>query len=135
MDLDLRTPAAALAATATAVVLFAAPAGAQDAIPAPGPPAAVIVPSRAAWADCTPHQVALHPNRIHVRCTASIAGIEYFALATDDAGHSARTLSLLTAAQVSGRKVHVLYSPRDTSGTAIGCLAADCRLILATVLE
>jgi hypothetical protein len=123
------------AAVALAVTLFPALARAQANTPVDGRVAVAIVAPRTAWADCTPHQVAVHPNRIHVRCTASIAGIEYFALPTSDPAHSARTLGLLTAAQVSGRTLHLLYAPRDTSGAAMGCVASDCRLILATVLE
>jgi hypothetical protein len=66
-----------------------------------------------------------------VRCTAAVGGgIVYFAYATADAPAAARVLSVLSTAHVAGRTLGITYEAGDTSGTAIGCLANDCRLIL-----
>jgi hypothetical protein len=60
-----------------------------------------------------------------------VGGIQYFALSTANAAHAARVLSVLSTAHAAGRQLSILYEPSDTSGTAIGCLETDCRLILA----
>lgn len=87
-------------------------------------------PALADSASCTPANVAVYPNRIHVKCSASVAGgIWYFALSTSDAAHTNRTLSLLTTALAGGRPLSIDYNPSTTAGTAIGCLSSDCRLI------
>jgi hypothetical protein len=87
------------------------------------------LPARAADASCVPVQVAVFTNRLHVRCAAAVGGIHYFAMATSDAALSARVLSILTTAQVAGRTLGIEYEPSDTTGAAIGCQAADCRVI------
>jgi hypothetical protein len=87
------------------------------------------LPALAAEASCVPVQVAVYINRLHVRCAAAVGGIRYFAMATSDAALSARVLSILTTAQVAGRTLGIEYEPSDTTGAAIGCLAADCRVI------
>jgi hypothetical protein len=81
---------------------------------------------------CTPVQVAVFTNapRLHVRCAASVGGINFFALSTANAPLAARVLSILTTAQVAGRTLGIRYDPADTSGTSIGCQANDCRLIV-----
>ena len=84
------------------------------------------------WVTCTPTEVTTYPDfgRLHVRCVESYGGVTFFALGTADAAKAARTLSVLTAAQLSGRTLTILYNPADTSGEAIGCAASDCRLII-----
>jgi hypothetical protein len=89
----------------------------------------VPLPAWAADASCVPVQVAVFTNRLHVRCAAAIGGIHYFAMATSDAALSARVLSVLTTAQVAGRTLGIEYEPSDTTGAAIGCQPADCRVI------
>lgn len=86
------------------------------------------------WVTCTPENVAVYSSRIHVKCTVPIAGIQWFALSTQNSSHAARILSILTAAHVTGRDLSILYDPADTSGTAIGCQANDCRLIVAAAI-
>jgi hypothetical protein len=87
------------------------------------------------WASCTPDNVAVFAERIHVRCTTPVNGISYFAFSTADDAEAARILSLFTSAQVTGRLLQVLYDPNDTtSGPPIGCAATDCRLIVAVAL-
>lgn len=91
------------------------------------------MPAQAAdtWASCTPNQVMSFTQRIHVRCASAIGKISYFALSTQNAQLAARTLSLISTAQVAGRTLTVLYDPADLSGASIGCLTSDCRLIHA----
>ena len=93
---------------------------------AAGPP-----PAAETWISCTPVGIVTYRVRVHVRCAAAVGGITYFAASTQDVAFSARVLSVITAAQVAGRTLSILYDPADVSGTAIGCLAADCRLIRA----
>ena len=88
------------------------------------------LPALADSASCTPSNVAVLSNRIHVKCAASVAGgIWYFALPTSDSAHANRTLSLLTTALAGGRPLSIDYNPSSTAGTSIGCLSSDCRLI------
>ena len=83
------------------------------------------------WTACTPIEVAAYPARLHVRCAASVGGIGFFAVGTQDAANASRVLAVLTAAQVAGRTLNILFDPADQSGAAIGCLVADCRIIRA----
>jgi hypothetical protein len=88
------------------------------------------VPAFADSASCTPSNVAVLSNRIHVKCAASVAGgIWYFALSTSDTAHANRTLSLLSTALAGGRTLSIDYNPSTTAGTSIGCQSNDCRLI------
>jgi hypothetical protein len=69
------------------------------------------------------------PPRLHVHCTAAVGGIQYFALSTADAPQAARVLSVITSALLAGRTLTIRYDPADLSGSGIGCLNTDCRLI------
>lgn len=88
-------------------------------------------PEASVWVSCTPANVVTYSTRVHVKCTAAISGISYFAVSTADASKAARVLSILSTANVAGRTLSILYDPADTSGTSIGCQAADCRLLQA----
>jgi hypothetical protein len=95
---------------------------------------ALATPSFAAstFYTCKSVDVSTYANRIHVRCDKPAAGgIVYFAVATANSAHAARILSVLLVAHVTGRSVRVEYDPIDTSGTAFGCLANDCRRLLS----
>lgn len=83
------------------------------------------------WTACVPVEVATYQGRIHVRCAASVGGINFFAASTQDTAYAARLLAILTAAQVAGRTLNILFDPADQSGAAIGCGVNDCRLIRA----
>ncbi len=83
------------------------------------------------WASCRPNQVMVFDNRIHVECAAAVGRIKFFAFPTNDSAKSSRMLSILSTAQVAGRNVLVLFEPTDASGPAYGCLASDCRPIIA----
>jgi hypothetical protein len=97
-------------------------------------PTDLAAPDAATWVTCTPNNVAAFSNRIHVRCNESYSGIRYFAYPTTNAAAAARFLSLLASAQVAGHTLQILYDPADTSGTAYGCLASDCRPLQAVAL-
>lgn len=77
---------------------------------------------------CTPVSSASFDNRVHVRCSAAVSGILYFAVATSDANRAARALALFSTAQSLGRDLRIFYDPANTSGSALGCLVSDCRL-------
>ncbi len=85
--------------------------------------------ARAADVACTPSNVIVFSNRVHIRCEETFGGIRFFAAPTSNAAHVSRILSVITTATVAGRTVVVFYDPANTSGTAIGCAASDCRLI------
>jgi hypothetical protein len=99
--------------------------------------AAAMTPAGAAPMDatCTPIQVMDLGARIHVRCSAAVSGISYFALPTTDAPRAARTLSLMTSALIAGRNLTINYDPADQTGAAIGCQITDCRLIRAVGIQ
>ncbi len=79
---------------------------------------------------CTPTAVAAFSTRVHVRCSPAAPGsIAYFAVCTtSDPANAARFLSIFTTAKVTGKNLVIFYTPSDTSGTACGCSAVDCRL-------
>lgn len=95
------------------------------------------VPAHAATYVCTPDRVATFSNRVHVRCTAATpAGILWFAVCSDgNSAFAARALSTFTAAKVTGKNLVLFYELADTSGTACGCLAGDCRVIWGAELQ
>jgi hypothetical protein len=95
-------------------------------------PAAPEVPT--VWHTCTSVGVAVYSNRIHVECNVAASGIRFFALSTSNPHHTARILSVLSMAHVTGKQLTIEYNPTDTSGTAIGCLASDCRLIQSAAI-
>lgn len=83
--------------------------------------------------NCKPVEVASMDNRIHIRCAVASGAIVYFALGTtrnaNETAFALRALSLASTALVSGRNLAIRFDPNNTTGTAVGCLASDCRLI------
>lgn len=79
---------------------------------------------------CTPTAVGAFPGRVHIRCNPAAPGaISYFAVCvSNDAANANRFLSLFTTAKATGKNLAVYYTPSDTTGTACGCAAGDCRL-------
>lgn len=110
------------AAIAAAVVFAAVPASIHAQLLPEGPTQAL------ATTICTPSTVAEFPDRIHVRCSAPVSGIWYFAVATSNASRAAHALSLFSIALASGHDLRIYYNPASTSGPAVGCQLADCRL-------
>ncbi len=85
---------------------------------------------------CKSVEVGTYAERIHVRCNrAASGGIVFFAVSTSNSAHAARILSLLTTAHLTARNIVVEYDPNDTSGTAFGCQAQDCRRLLSVGVE
>ena len=85
------------------------------------------------WITCTPVNVGVFDPRVHVQCNSG--SISFFAKSTANANQAARVLSVLSIAHATGRTLNIEYDPADTSGTAIGCQANDCRLILGVILN
>jgi hypothetical protein len=81
------------------------------------------------WVTCDPVNVATFANRVHVKCAASIGGVQWFAQSSDDEAETARIMSTLLVAQVAGRTLTIFTDLSDTSGASFGCQASDCRLI------
>jgi hypothetical protein len=90
-----------------------------------------ITPAMAAEFFCTPTEVAVHANRVHVRCSTAAqdggASIGFWAISTSDAQIANRFVSTATTALVSGRSLRLYYDAGKTPGTSFGCLASDCR--------
>jgi hypothetical protein len=81
---------------------------------------------------CKSVDVHSFAERIHVRCNQPTGGgIVFFAVSTANSAHAARILSVLMTAHLTGRNIVVEYDPNDTSGTAFGCQAHDCRRLLS----
>ena len=84
-------------------------------------------------ARCIPAEVAVFTTspRIHVKCTSPTNNILYFAVGTADAGLADRVLQVALSAFNAGRALSIAYDPNDLSGESMGCLNADCRLIIS----
>ena len=100
--------------------------------------ASVTTPAVAAEATCTPTEVAVFDNRIHVRCEQAVRDgtrtIWFFAVPTSQALRANRFLTTATTALVASRTLRFLYKAGDTSGTDFECLAHNCRVPEATIL-
>ena len=84
---------------------------------------------------CTPVNVAVFDQRVHVKCLETAGGIRYFAVSTADSQKAGRYLSVFTGAILAGRQLSIRYDPDDsTSGPPIGCQASDCRVAVAAAI-
>lgn len=82
------------------------------------------------WVSCNPVGIQAYDDRVHVRCAASIGGIEFFAASTSDPARAARILSVISTAQVAGRTLNILTDLADDPVDELpGCLSHDCRII------
>lgn len=89
-----------------------------------------------AFHTCKSLDVSTYPERIHVRCDqAASGGIVFFAVPTANSAHAARILSVLLIAHAVGKDIEVEYDTGDTSGTAFGCQAHDCRRMLSVGIK
>jgi arabinogalactan endo-1,4-beta-galactosidase len=80
------------------------------------------------WSDCVPVLTGTFANRIHVKCASSVSGgIRWFAVDNLKTDYANRFMSIVNTALVSGKTLSVYYDPGDTSATAFGCGAKDCR--------
>lgn len=85
------------------------------------------IPVMADEHQCIPINVLSFSNRVHVKCSNPVNSIAYFALPLTDAAVVDRFLKIANTALVSEKKMYVGYGANDTTGTAFGCLASDCR--------
>lgn len=131
------TMAATSAATATATTSTAGGGAAPSATPVPTNTASAPTKAPAAagpseTAKCVPAEVAVFVKspRIHVKCASPTNGILFFAVGTTDVALAQRVLTIMTEALVAKKALSIVYDSTDLSGSAIGCLNADCRLIV-----
>lgn len=94
--------------------------------------ALIFISSSSAFAVATTHKCKVtgvfeNEARVHLRCDKAAGAISFFAVPIAKGTHSKNFLSVSTAAMLSGRTVEVFYDTNDTSGTAYGCNASDCR--------
>jgi hypothetical protein len=61
---------------------------------------------------CNPVDIAVFPNRIHVRCSPGDGSILFFALGTTNTGHTNRTLSMLSTAFIAQKKLAIFTIPQ-----------------------
>jgi hypothetical protein len=87
---------------------------------------------------CAPDLVVSANVRVVAKCAspyviggANPANIYWFAYPTSDSGNASRMLSVFETAKATGSTVTFYFDTTDTSGTAYGCLAGDCRAIWA----
>lgn len=80
---------------------------------------------------CVPEGVVVYTTRVHIKCTAPVGGMSYFAVSTEDKDHVARVLNTLSIAQALGRTVSILYDPAITTNLPPGCQQNDCRTLIA----
>lgn len=105
------------------------------------------VPNATYWYTCNTSatmNIGLFTNRIHAFCASTtpiggapaLPGIFWFAVPTapDSAGAS-RFLSMFQSAAITGKTLWFQLDPSDTSGTAFGCGAGDCRRIVSAELR
>ncbi|MDE3012439.1 MAG: hypothetical protein KGI67_16275, partial [Pseudomonadota bacterium] len=86
-------------------------------------------------AACRPVETAVFQNRIHVRCETPVdKRFPFFAVSTVDPRSANRFLSVAETAQVTERFVMVDFDSNDTSGSAFGCGADNCRVARAILL-
>ena len=83
---------------------------------------------------CSPTEVAVYPNRVHVVCSANQTDggstILYWAVPSSDAHLANRFMAIASTALVSGRTLVLRYLPGDLSGQSFGCLSQDCRQVI-----
>lgn len=89
------------------------------------------------WGYCKPVEVLLAAGRIHARCQFAVDGILYFALpsSSDDQRFFDKAFAMMTAAQVADVWLRINYDAEDQSAEAWGCLATNCRRIIAMTLQ
>lgn len=79
---------------------------------------------------CVPSVVGAFTDRVHVFCATPYNGtISWFAYCTADSATASRLLSVFTTAKATGKDVGLYFDPNNTSGTACGCAASNCRLV------
>jgi len=99
----------------------------------------ISAPARADDYLCTPTEVAVFSERIHIKCNAAYSdggkAIWFWSVATANAQWANRVLSTATTGLVSGRKLNLSFTPGDSSGSTFNCQPKDCRKITAIGLR
>ena len=85
---------------------------------------------------CNPDLVVSANVRVVAHCTTGYTidpstTIFWFAYPTSDSANASRMLSLFETAKATGSTITFYFDTADTSGTAYGCQANDCRAIWA----
>jgi hypothetical protein len=84
---------------------------------------------------CTPNLVVSANIRVVARCASGYSippnTIYWFAYPTKDSANASRMLSVFETAKATSSTLTFYFDTNDTSGTAYGCLASDCRAIWA----
>lgn len=68
------------------------------------------------------------PERVHVKCDQAYNGIRYFGVATENT-EMLDTLNALRQERKKSEVLRISFDSEDLSGSRIGCLVHDCRLI------
>jgi hypothetical protein len=102
-------------------------------------------PTALYWYQCNAtNHAAVFTNRVHIYCASTtpvggapvLTGISWFAYPTSpDSSAASRFMSIMQSSVITGKLVWVEVDPNDTSGTAFGCAAADCRRIYGIELR
>lgn len=113
--------------------LLAAAISAAGLLPAASPAMAQTQPSPVTETPCQVLEVAVFPNRVHVRCHADITGgfgggpvIHYFAMATSNP-MAPTFLQLATAAKAANKPLAVTFAYSSPAQNPPGCQPNDCR--------
>ena len=85
---------------------------------------------------CSPDQVVSANVRVVAHCASGFfidatTTIFWFAYPTSDSANASRMLSLFETAKATGSTLTFYFDTGDTTGTAYGCQANDCRGIWA----
>jgi len=101
-----------------------------------GPHSAAAAPTAGVTYTCNPDVVVSATIRVVAHCPSgyfinATTTISWFAYPTSDSANASRMLSLFETAKAPGSTITFYFDDADTSGTAYGCQAADCRAIWA----
>ena len=94
-------------------------------------------PDAGATYTCAPDLVVSANVRVVAHCAtpyniaSPAASIYWFAYPTRDSANASRMLSVFETAKATGSTITFYFDTADTSGTAYGCQAGDCRAIWA----
>jgi len=93
------------------------------------------VPAAEQFSGCKPTESAVFADRIHVRCETAVDGrFQFFASPTSDPRQANRFLALMVGAELGDKYLNVLFDPTDAGGATFGCLANNCRRIVALAI-
>lgn len=88
-------------------------------------------------ANCLPVEVTTTKDRVQVKCKVPLqapAGLQLFAVGTDDPGFASRVMKLAATAQIANAQIQIVFNASDLNGVRIGCQQNNCRLIQAITL-